>query len=157
MLSALYLIFTEGYAASSENRWTRSDLASEALRLGCVLAELVPREAEVHGLVALMEFQACRFAARVTADGNPVLLADQDRTRWDHSHIQHGSRALARANSLGHGRGNYAFRAAIAQFTLRPLNRRESDRRALPGARGVDRLKLRPSDGRGSFTTRSRS
>lgn len=115
VLSTLYLIFTEGYAATSGDRWIRSDLASEALRLGRVLAELVPREAEVHGLVALMEFQASRFAARVTADGSPVLLADQDRTRWDHSQIRRGSRALARADSLGHGRGNYALQAAIAQ------------------------------------------
>ncbi len=114
VLAVLYLIFTEGYAATTGDRWIRTDLANEALRLGRVLAALLPRESEVHGLVALMEFQASRFAARVNHDGSPVLLADQDRTRWDRTQINRGITALARADALGRGRGNYSLQAAIA-------------------------------------------
>lgn len=115
VLGVVYLMFTEGYAATAGDRWIRPDLANEALRLGRVLAALVPREPEVHGLVALMEFQASRFAARVAPDGSPVLLADQDRTRWDRAQILRGSAALERADALGRGRGPYALQAAIAQ------------------------------------------
>lgn len=115
VLSVIYLIFTEGYSATGGDRWIRSDLAAEALRLGRILAELAPRENEVHGLVALMEFQASRFAAREAKDGSPILLADQDRTRWDHAQIHRGTRSLTRADALGNGRGNYALQAAIAQ------------------------------------------
>lgn len=115
VLSVIYLIFTEGYAATSGDRWVRTDLAAEALRLGRVLAGLAPREPEVHALVALMELQASRFPARVGPDGSPVLLADQDRTRWDRAQITRGNAALARADALGRGRGNYALQAAIAQ------------------------------------------
>ena len=114
VLGVVYLVFTEGYAATSGDRWIRADLADEALRLGRVLAALVPREPEVHGLVALMELQASRFAARVTATGEPVLLADQDRARWDRSQITRGLAALRRADDLGRGRGPYALQAAIA-------------------------------------------
>lgn len=115
VLGVIYLIFTEGYAATSGDRWIRTDLATEALRLGRILAELAPGEPEVHGLVALMEFQASRFSARVGPDGSPVLLANQDRTRWDHAQIARGDAALARCDALGRGRGNYALQASIAQ------------------------------------------
>ncbi len=114
-LAVVYLIFTEGYAATSGDRWLRTELAYEALRLGRVLAGLLPREPEVHGLVALMEFQSSRFAARVTADGAPILLADQDRTAWDRSAIMRGTSALQRADALGQGRGSYTLQAAIAE------------------------------------------
>jgi len=115
VLGVVYLIFTEGYSATSGDSWMRTDLANEALRLGRKLAGLVPREPEVHGLVALMEFQASRFAARVTPSGEPILLSEQDRSRWDHRQIARGSTALARADALGRGRGTYALQAAIAQ------------------------------------------
>jgi RNA polymerase sigma factor (sigma-70 family) len=115
VLGVVYLMFTEGYAATAGDAWIRHDLASEALRLGRVLAALAPREPEAHGLVALMEFQASRFGARIGPDGSPVLLADQDRTRWDRAQILRGSAALARADALGRGRGSYALQAAIAQ------------------------------------------
>ena len=115
VLGVVYLVFTEGYAATSGDRWIRAELAEEALRLGRVLAALVPREPEVHGLVALMELQASRFGARVNASGEPILLADQDRTRWDHSQIARGIAVLARADGVGRGRGPYALQAAIAE------------------------------------------
>ena len=87
VLGVVYLMFTEGYSATTGDRWIRPDLANEALRIGRVLAGLVPREPEAHALVALMEFQASRFAARTRPDGTPVLLADQDRTRWDRARL----------------------------------------------------------------------
>ncbi|MCR2825600.1 RNA polymerase sigma factor [Microbacterium sp. zg.Y909] len=114
VLGTLYLVFTEGYAATSGDRWIREELAGEALRLARVLAGLVPREPEAHALVALMELQSSRFAARTAPDGAPVLLADQDRTRWDRAQIVRGKAALARADAAGHGRGPYALQAAIA-------------------------------------------
>jgi len=117
VMGVVYLIFTEGYAATTGERWMRPDLADEALRLGRVLSGLVPREAEPHALVALMEFQRARFAAREDAAGAPVLLADQDRTRWDRAQISRGRAALQRADALasGRARGAYALQAAIAQ------------------------------------------
>src|SRR5690625_5291778 len=115
VLSVIYLIFNEAYAASAGSDWMRPDLADEALRLGRVLAGLVPHAPEVHGLVALMEFHASRFGARSAPDGSPVLLADQDRRRWDHAQLARGTAALARADALGRGRGAYALQAAIAQ------------------------------------------
>jgi RNA polymerase sigma factor (sigma-70 family) len=115
VLGVLYLIFNEGYAASSGNRWMRPELALEALRLARTLAELAPREPEVHGLVALFEFQASRFGARTTPEGEPVLLPDQDRTRWDRTLIARGSAALARQDALGRGRGAYGLQAGIAE------------------------------------------
>jgi len=115
VLGVVYLVFTEGYAATSGPEWMRPDLAAEALRLGRVLAGLVPREPEVHGLVALMELQASRFAARRGPAGEPVLLEDQDRARWDRAQIGRGTAALARADGLGRGRGPYALQAAIAE------------------------------------------
>ena len=115
VLNVVYLIFTEGYAATAGDRWMRPELADEALRLGRILAGLTPREPEAHALVALMELQASRFGARVAADGTPILLADQDRARWDHGQIGRGRAALARADALGRGRGPYALQAAIAE------------------------------------------
>jgi RNA polymerase sigma factor (sigma-70 family) len=119
VLGVVYLVFTEGYAATAGDRWIRTELAVEALRLGRVLEGLLPREPEVHGLVALMEFQASRFRARVRADGTPVLLDDQDRTLWDRSQIGRGRAVLARADDLsrrlGRSRGSYALQAAIAE------------------------------------------
>ncbi|MBX3045793.1 MAG: RNA polymerase sigma factor [Anaerolineales bacterium] len=115
VLGVVYLVFTEGYAATSGDRWMRTEIANEALRLGRVLAGLLPGEPEVHGLVALMEFQASRFGARVAQDGAPILLSDQDRTRWDRAQIERGRAALKRADTIGHGRGNYALQAAIAE------------------------------------------
>lgn len=115
VLAVIYLLFTEGYAASSGKAWMRLDLALEALRLGRLLSRLVPREPEALALVALMEFQASRFRARTRADGSPVLLSDQDRTLWDRGQIERGRVALAQADALGRGRGNYALQAAIAQ------------------------------------------
>ncbi|NDZ95803.1 RNA polymerase sigma factor [Streptomyces sp. SID6673] len=114
VLGVIYLIFTEGYAATAGETWMRRDLAQEAVRLGRVLATLVPREPEVHGLLALMELQASRFPARVGADGRPVLLAAQDRRRWDRGQIARGLTALERSDALGRGRGPYALQAAIA-------------------------------------------
>ncbi|WP_158864577.1 RNA polymerase sigma factor [Leifsonia sp. AG29] len=115
VLSVVYLIFTEGYSATTGADWMRTDLAHEALRLGRKVAALLPREPEAHGLVALMELQAARFAARTLPDGTPVLLADQDRGRWDRSGIARGRAALARADRLGRGRGPYSLQAAIAE------------------------------------------
>jgi RNA polymerase sigma factor (sigma-70 family) len=115
VLGVVYLIYTEGYSATSGERWVRHDLAAEALRLGRVLAALLPREPEVHGLVALMELQSSRFAAREALDGSPILLADQDRARWDRAQIGRGVAALERADALGRGRGTYGLQAAIAR------------------------------------------
>jgi len=115
VLGVVYLVFTEGYAATSGDRWIRTELAHEALRLGRILAELLPREPEVHGLVALMELQASRFGARVDRDGAPILLTDQDRSRWDRAQIERGRAALRRVDELGRGRGSYALQASIAE------------------------------------------
>jgi predicted RNA polymerase sigma factor len=113
VLEVVYLIFNEGYAATAGDDWMRLDLCEEALRLGRILAALVPAEAEVHGLVALMEIQASRSRARVGRDGAPILLLDQDRSRWDRLLISRGLRALERASSLGL-LGPYGLQAAIA-------------------------------------------
>jgi len=130
VLGVVYLVFTEGYAATSGDRWMRTELAHEALRLGRVLAELLPREPEVHGLVALMELQASRFAARVDRDGTPVLLTDQDRSRWDRAQIDRGRAALRRVDELGRGRGSYALQASIAEChaTARSVDDTDWDR-----------------------------
>ncbi|HWU27683.1 MAG TPA: RNA polymerase sigma factor [Microbacterium sp.] len=115
VLGVLYLIFNEAHTASGGEDWMRPDLGREAVRLARVLAGLVPREPEVHGLLALMELTAARFPARVDRQGDPVLLADQDRTRWDRSAIARGRAALARVDALGRGRGGYALQASIAE------------------------------------------
>ncbi|WP_431279450.1 RNA polymerase sigma factor [Leifsonia poae] len=115
VLGVVYLIFTEGYAATSGDRWLRIELANEALRLGRILANLLPSEPEVHGLVALMEFQASRFSARTAHDGTPILLDEQDRSRWDRAQIARGQASLALADAVGRGRGSYGLQAAIAE------------------------------------------
>lgn len=114
VLRVIYLIFNEGYAASSGDDWLRPTLCEEALRLGRMLAELAPREPEVHGLVALMEIQSSRARARVGVSGQPVLLLDQNRALWDRLLIRRGLAALARAESLNGPRGPYTLQAAIA-------------------------------------------
>jgi RNA polymerase sigma-70 factor (ECF subfamily) len=114
VLEVIYLIFNEGYAATAGQDWMRPTLCEDALRVGRVLAELLPTEPEIHGLVALMEIQASRARARVGPDGEPVLLLDQDRSRWDRVLIGRGLRALARAEGLGGVLGPYALQAEIA-------------------------------------------
>ncbi|PPK71246.1 sigma factor-like helix-turn-helix DNA-binding protein [Actinokineospora auranticolor] len=115
VLSVLYVIFTEGSSPTSGESAIRLDLAGEAQRLARVLARLVPDEPEVHGLLALLELTAARFPARTDPDGEPVLLEDQDRRRWDRSAITRGRAALARAESIGRGFGYYGLQAAIAE------------------------------------------
>ena len=127
VLEVIYLIFNEGYAATSGEDWVRPALCEEALRLGRVLAELIPGEAEVHGLVALMEIQASRLRARVGADGKPVLLHDQNRARWDQLLIRRGMAALQRSQNLGAGLGPYALQASIAACHARALTPQETD------------------------------
>jgi RNA polymerase sigma factor (sigma-70 family) len=114
VLEVIYLVFNEGYTATAGDDWIRPSLCEEALRLGRIVAELMPQEAEVHGLVALMEFQASRLRARVGPSGEPVLLPDQDRARWDRLHIGRGVAALGRAAALGGPAGPYVLQAAIA-------------------------------------------
>ena len=127
VLEVIYLIFNEGYAATSGNDWIRPSLCEDALRLGRVLAELMPGEAEVHGLVSLMEIQASRMRARVDSTGKPILLMDQNRARWDHLLIGRGLAALARAENLGGALGPYALQAAIAACHARARTPEETD------------------------------
>jgi len=127
VLEVIYLVFNEGYAASAGEDWIRADLCEEALRLGRILAELAPREPEVHGLVALMEIQASRGAARRGPDGAPVLLLDQDRGRWDPLLIVRGLRALERAEALPGPLGPYGLQAAIAACHARAIRAEETD------------------------------
>jgi RNA polymerase sigma factor (sigma-70 family) len=127
VLEVLYLVFNEGYAATAGSDWTRPDLCAEALRLGRVLAELAPAEPEVHGLVALMEVQASRLRARTGPDGEPVLLLDQDRSRWDRVLIGRGLAALQRAEVTGRALGPYALQAAIAACHARARTAEETD------------------------------
>ncbi|MGH3382952.1 MAG: RNA polymerase sigma factor [Nocardioidaceae bacterium] len=115
VLSVVYLVFTESASATSGPEWMRVDLAREALRMARVLARLVPDDAEVHGLLALLELTAARFPARTDADGQPVLLEDQDRRRWDLAAIRRGRAALATAERVGRGLGPYGVQAAIAE------------------------------------------
>jgi RNA polymerase sigma factor (sigma-70 family) len=114
VLEVIYLIFNEGYSATAGEDWMRPALCEESLRLGRVLSALVPHEAEVHGLVALMEIQASRIHARTNARGEPILLLEQDRNRWDRALIRHGLAELDRAEKLGAALGPYALQAAIA-------------------------------------------
>lgn len=115
VLSVLYVIFTEGSTATSGDTWMHTDLAREAIRLTRVLARLTPREPEVHGLLALLELTAARFPARTDAEGSPVLLEQQDRSRWDRAAIRRGRAALATAARVGRGLGAYGLQAAIAE------------------------------------------
>jgi RNA polymerase sigma factor (sigma-70 family) len=127
VLEVVYLIFNEGYTATSGEDWMRPLLCEEALRLGRILAELAPGEPEVHGLVALMEIQASRLHARTDAKGNPILLLDQDRARWDHLLIHRGLAALARAASLALPPGPYRLQAEIAACHARARTADETD------------------------------
>jgi RNA polymerase sigma factor (sigma-70 family) len=127
VLEVIYLIFNEGYSATAGDDWMRPALCEEALRLGRVLAGLVPDESEVHGLVALMEIQASRIHARVDAQGRPVLLLDQDRSRWDLLLIRRGFAALERAQALGGATGPYALQAALAACHARAHTPEQTD------------------------------
>ncbi len=121
VLEVIYLVFNEGYSATAGDDWMRPALCEDALRLGRILAELAPQEPEVHGLVALMEIQASRSAARVSQSGEPILLLDQNRALWDQLLIGRGLTALERAGKLGGSRGPYALQAAIAACHARAL------------------------------------
>lgn len=127
VLEVLYLIFNEGYAATSGPEWTRPSLCMEALRLGRMLIHLAPDEAEVHGLLALMELQALRLNARIDESGRPILLMDQDRSRWEPLLIRRGLAALERAAALGAPLGPYALQAAIAACHARARTPEETD------------------------------
>ena len=127
VLEVLYLVFNEGYSATAGDDWMRPALCEDALRLGRILAGLAPEEPEVHGLVALMEIQASRSRARVGPSGEPILLLDQDRARWDHLLIRRGLAALERAEELGGAHGPYALQAAIAACHARARTPAETD------------------------------
>jgi predicted RNA polymerase sigma factor len=127
VLEVIYLVFNEGYAATSGDDWLRPALCEDALRLGRILAELAPQEAEAHGLVALMEIQASRARARVGPSGEPILLFDQDRARWDQLLIHRGLAALDRAEKFGDRTGPYTLQAAIAACHARARTPEETD------------------------------
>jgi len=127
VLAVIYLIFNEGYSATTGDDWMRPALCEEALRLGRILAELAPQEPEVHGLVALMEIQASRSRARVGPSGEPILLFEQNRAHWDQLLIRRGLAALARAEKLGAVPGSYVLQAEIAACHARALNPEETD------------------------------
>ena len=127
VLEVIYLIFNEGYTAAAGSDWMRPALCEDALRLGRILAGLAPNEPEVHGLVALMEIQASRIAARVTPSGDPILLFDQNRVLWNHMLIHRGLAALDRAGKLRTDRGRYSLEAAIAACHARALTPADTD------------------------------
>jgi RNA polymerase sigma factor (sigma-70 family) len=127
VLEVVYLVFNEGYAATSGSAWTRPTLCDEAMRLGRILAALAPGVPEAHGLVALMEIQASRLRARVAADGSPITLLDQDRSRWDRLLINHALAALARAAGLGGEPGPYVLQASIAACHARAVVAEDTD------------------------------
>jgi RNA polymerase sigma factor (sigma-70 family) len=127
VLAVIYLIFNEGYSATAGDDWMRPALCEDALRLGRILAGLAPDEPEVHGLLALMELHASRAGARTNAAGDPILLLDQDRGRWDQLFIRRGLAALERAEALGGARGRYALQAAIVACHARALTAAETD------------------------------
>jgi RNA polymerase sigma factor (sigma-70 family) len=127
VLEVIYLVFNEGYTATAGDDWLRPALCEDALRLGRILAELIPNEPEVHGLVALMEIQASRTGARVGPSGEPILLLEQDRSRWDQLLIRRGLAALERAEALASVRGPYTLQAAIAACHARARTPEETD------------------------------
>ena len=127
VLSVVYLIFNEGYTATSGEEWMRAALCDEALRLGRMLVQLLPDESEVHALLALMELNASRTAARQVSNGEAVLLPDQDRSLWDDAQIQRGMTSLEHAQRLGGGAENYALQAAIAACHMRARTAEETD------------------------------
>jgi RNA polymerase sigma factor (sigma-70 family) len=127
VLEVIYLVFNEGYSATAGDVWVRPALCEDALRLGRILAELVPQEPEVHGLVALMEIQASRLRARVGPSGEPILLLDQDRGRWDHVLVRRGLAALERVDELGGTLGPYTLQAAIAACHARARTPEETN------------------------------
>lgn len=127
VLKVIYLIFNEGYAATAGEEWMRPEMCNEALRLARILAERAPDVSEVHGLVALMEIQASRLPARIDERGDPVLLLDQDRSRWDRLLVRRGLAALERAGALGGALGPYALQAAIAACHARAANAEATD------------------------------
>src|SRR5256714_10750767 len=131
VLQVIYLVFNEGYSATAGDDWMRPALCEDALRLGRILAGLVPAEPEVHGLVALMEIQASRSRARTGPSGEPILLLDQDRARWDHLLIRRGLLALQRTEELGGASGAYALQAAIAACHARARTAAGTDWRRL--------------------------
>jgi predicted RNA polymerase sigma factor len=136
VLEAVYLIFNEGYTATAGEDWMRPDLVQEALRLGRILAELAPREPEAHGLVALMELQASRMHARVDGAGRPVLLLEQDRSRWDGVLIKRGLAAIERAQALGEAPGPYLLQAGIAACHARAPTPGQTDWRRIAALYG---------------------
>jgi RNA polymerase sigma factor (sigma-70 family) len=127
VLEVIYLVFNEGYSATSGDHWMRPALCEDALRLGRIVAELAPQEPEVHGLVALMEIQASRSKARVNSAGEPILLLEQNRAHWDQLLIRRGLAALARAQKLGGAPGPYALQAAIAACHARAITAEQTD------------------------------
>ena len=137
VLEVIYLIFNEGYSATAGDDWMRPALCEDAVRLGRILAGLMPDEPEVHGLVALMEIQASRLRARTGPSGEPILLLDQDRSRWDQLLIRRGLAALERADSLGGALGNYALQAAIAACHARARTADETDWSRIAGLYGA--------------------
>jgi RNA polymerase sigma factor (sigma-70 family) len=137
VLGVIYLIFNEGYSATAGDDWMRPALCEEAMRLGRVLAGLAPNEPEVHGLIALMEIQASRSHARVSPSGEPILLLEQDRARWDRLLINRGLAALDRAEKLGGARGPYALQAAIAACHARASTAEETDWARIVGLYGA--------------------
>ena len=144
VLEVIYLVFNEGYSATSGDDWMRPGLCEDALRLGRIVAELVPNEPEVHGLVALMEIQASRTRARVGPGGEPILLLEQDRARWDQLLIRRGLAALQRAEELGGAVGPYALQAAIAACHARARTAKETDWKRIAGLYD-DLARLTPS------------
>jgi len=133
VLEVIYLIFNEGYSATAGDDWMRPALCEDALRLGRILAELAPRESEVHGLVALMEIQSSRSGARVGPSGEPVLLFDQNRALWDQLLIRRGLAALDRAEASGGARGPYTLQAAITACHARARTPEETDWTSIVG------------------------
>ena len=127
VLQVIYLIFNEGYSATVGDDWMRPSLCEDALRLGRIVAGLMPQEPEVHGLAALMEIQASRSRARTGPAGEPVLLLEQDRRRWDQLLIRRGLAALERAEGLDQARGPYVLQAAIAACHARAVRAKDTD------------------------------